>query len=129
MEIRSLDGVCERLTQEVAAELETGPGKRWRCPACLRSRIVSYARVCRERGEPLLDISSRLGLVESTLARWLRADRKELAAGFRSVSIVASEEHHQPEVVGVPLRLMTPAGYRIDGLDAQTLAFLLRVVG
>jgi hypothetical protein len=38
--------------------------------------------VCRERGEPLLDISNRLGLVESTLARWPRAERKELAALF-----------------------------------------------
>ena len=128
MESESLESVCERLRQEVAAELKTGPGKRWRCPAGLKSRIVSYARVWRERGEPLLDISNRLGLVESTLARWLRADRKELAAGFRPVSIVAAEEHHQSETIAVALRLTTPAGYRVDGLDAQTLAFLLRVV-
>ena len=129
MESASLEGVCERLRQEVAAELVTGPGKRWRCPAGLKSRIVSYARVCRERGEPLLDISNRLGLVESTLARWLRTDRKELAAGFRPVSIVAADEHHEVETKSGALRLTTPAGYRIDGLDAQTLAFLLRVVG
>ncbi len=92
-------------------------------------RMVSYARVCRERGEPLGRLN-RLGLVESTLARWLRADRKELAAGFRSVSIVTSDAHdqHGGGVTG-PLRLTTPAGYRVDGLDAQTLAFLLRVVG
>ncbi|MGB5163611.1 MAG: hypothetical protein WBQ27_21080 [Thermoanaerobaculia bacterium] len=77
----------------------------------------------------MLDISSRLGLVESTLARWLRADSKELAAGFRPVSIVAAEERHQGEMVTGALRLTTPAGYRVDGLDAQTLAFLLRVVG
>ncbi len=129
MEIGSLDDVCERLSREVAAELESKPGKRWRCPVPLRSRIVSYARVCRERGEPLLDISNRLGLVESTLARWLRADRKELAAGFRSVSIVASEEHNHPDIGGGPLCLTTPAGYSVDGLDAQTLAYLLRVIG
>jgi len=129
MESASLEGVCERLKQEVAAELVTGPGKRWRCPAGLKSRIVSYGRVCREQGEPLLDISNRLGLVESTLARWLRTDSKELAAGFRPVSIVAAEEHHQGDTISGTLRLTTPAGYRIDGLDAQTLAFLLRVVG
>jgi hypothetical protein len=129
MESASLEGVCARLKLEVAAELITGPGKRWRCPAGLKSRIVSYARVCRERGEPLLDISNRLGLVESTLARWLRADRKELAAGFRSVSIVTSDADDQRESVTGPLRLTTPAGYWVDGLDAQTLAFLLRVVG
>ena len=79
MEIGSLNEVCEQLKREIDGELESRPGKRWRCPVPLRSRIVSYARVCRERGEPLLDISNRLGLVESTLARWLRADRKALA--------------------------------------------------
>ncbi len=129
MKSESLEGVCERLRQEIAAELVSRPGKRWRCPAGLKSRIVSYARVCRERGEPLGDISGRLGLVESTLARWLRADSKELAAGFRSVSIVAADERHQGEMIAGDLRLTTPAGYRVDGLDAQTLAFLLRLVG
>ena len=129
METESLNGLCERLAKEVAGELESKPGKKWRCPRGLRSRIVSYARVCRERGEPLLDISNRLGLVESTLARWLRADRKELAAGFRPVSIVASEESNQTEMMAGHIRLTTPAGYLVDGLDAQTLAYLLRVVG
>ena len=130
MEIRSLDSLCEQLTLEIAAELESRPGKRWRCPAARRSRVVSYARVCREQGEPLLEISNRLGLVESTLARWLRSDRKALALapGFRSVSVVGGEEVEQGGTCG-PLRLTTPAGYMIDGLDAQTLAFLLRVVG
>jgi hypothetical protein len=77
-----------------------------------------------------LDISNRLGLVESTLARWLRADRKglALAPGFRSVSVVAGDDHVHDEVRGT-LRLTTPAGYMVEGLDAQTLAFLLRVVG
>ena len=128
MDDSALDGLCERLAAEVAKELEGHPGKRWRCPRDLRSRIVSYARVYRERGEPLGDISRRLGLVESTLARWLRADRAELAAGFRSVSIVAAEECGHAGVGG-PLRLITPRGYCVEGLDAQALAFLLRVVG
>lgn len=130
METRSLNEVCEQLKNEIAAELESRPGKRWRCPVPLRSRIVSYARVCRERGQPLLDISKRLGLVESTLARWLRADRKALALapGFRTVSVAAGDEDLRNEAVNA-LRLTTPAGYTVEGLDAQTLAFLLRVVG
>jgi len=130
MEIGSLNEVCEQLKREIDGELEIRPGKRWRCPVPLRSRIVSYSRVCRERGEPLLDISNRLGLVESTLARWLRADRKALALapGFRTVSVAAGDVHFQEEAVDA-LRLTTPAGYVVEGLDAQTLAFLLRVVG
>ncbi len=130
MEIRSLDGLCDQLKQEIDAEVESRPGKRWRCPVPLRSRIESYARVCRERGEPLLEISNRLGLVESTLARWLRADRKALALapGFRTVSVAAGDGDFRDESTNA-LRLTTPAGYTVEGLDAQTLAFLLRVVG
>jgi hypothetical protein len=53
MDARSLDEVCEQLSREIAAELESQPGSRWRCPVPLRPRIVSYARVCRDQGEPL----------------------------------------------------------------------------
>lgn len=74
------------------------------------------------------DISRRLGLVESTLARWLRAERKDLQAGFLPVSIVAAEAAELGEA-GAGLRLITPRGYCVEGLDAQTLAVLLRVVG
>ena len=87
--------------------------------------MVSYDRVCREQGEPMGDISRRLGTVGSTLRRWLRADRKSLQAGFRQVSIVAAERF---ETAG-KLRLITPHGYCVEGLDAQTLALLLRVLG
>ena len=130
METRSLNDVFEQLKDEIAAELESQPGKRWRCPVPLRSRIVSYAKVCREQGEPLHQISGRLGLVESTLARWLKADRKALALapGFRSVSVVEGGDHGREETYSA-FRLTTPAGYIVEGLDAQTLAYLLRVVG
>jgi len=123
-----LSGLCDRLAGEVADELRSERSKKWRCPADLRLRVVSYAWACRERGEPLGDIARRLGLVESTLARWLRTDRKALAAGFRSVSIVPATDEGGAVPAGA-LRLVTPRGYTVEGLDAPTLAFLLRVVG
>jgi len=128
MDDADLGALCGRLAADVAKELADHPGKRWRCPMELRSRVVSYARVCRERGKPLGDISGRIGLVESTLARWLRADRRELQAGFLPVSIVAAEAT-ELGAAGDRLRLFTPRGYCIEGLDAQTLAVLFRVVG
>lgn len=128
MSTSELSGLCDRLAGEVADELRCGRSKKWRCPADLRLRIVSYARVCRERGEPLGDIARCLGLVESTLARWLRSDRRALTAGFRSVSIVPAVDEGGAAPAGA-LRLVTPRGYTVEGLDAPTLAFLLRVVG
>jgi len=81
--------------RRLAAELERSGlktlGKRWRCPARLRLRIVSHSRQCQEEGEPVADIAGRLGLVESTLGRWLRRERaEERAAGFQPVAIVSA---------------------------------------
>jgi hypothetical protein len=130
MDSDSLRQVGRQLVEEIAEGHKGRPGKRWRCPPDLRSRILSYARVCCERGESIEGISRHLGVGNSTLARWLRAEQKEARAGFRSVAIVASEgcDHVEGRDGGV-LRLTTPGGYTVDGLDAQTLAFLLRVVG
>lgn len=106
-----------------------GRSKKWRCPPELQSKIVSYAQVCRDRGEPYFDIAVRLGLVESTLTRWFRTEKAKEQPGFRSVSIVrraGDEPTEQP--VASHFRLLTPQGYRVEGLDAQTLAYLLRVL-
>ena len=129
MDEAALRDLGARLSEEVGRELPAGHDKRWRCPKGLRSRVISYARVCRERGKPVRDIAARLGLVESTLARWLRADSAALPAGFRSIAIVPSSDHDEPAEAGGALRLVTPRGYCVEGLDAQTLAYLLRVVG
>lgn len=128
MDDPTLRELGERLAEEVSRELPTQHGKRWRCPEDLRSRVTSFSRVCRERGEPVRDIARRLGLTESTLARWLRAERKATASAFRSVAIVPSDDT-PGEVTDGPLRLLTPRGYCVEGLDPQTLAFLLRVIG
>ena len=72
MDESELDAICARLTKRVAREAAMGLGQRWRCPSGLRGEIVAYAVTCRETGEALAPVSERLGLVESTLARWLR---------------------------------------------------------
>lgn len=45
------------------------------------------------------------------------------------MSIVPAEDGGGSDADGKAFRLTTPAGYTVDGLDAQTLAFVLRVVG
>ena len=51
----------------------------------------------------------------------------EVSSRFRSVAVVPAEEG---TVVGErPMRLISPRGYSVEGLDAQTLAYLLQVIG
>ena len=128
-----LDEWCARLAEEVRAETAAGRSKKWRCPEELRARIVAYAEICRERGDPVFDIASRLGLVESTVARWLRRARARAREGFRSVAIVAADQIGDCSHNGYPhpstLRLISPRGYCVEGLDPETLAWVLRAVG
>jgi len=127
MDEQHLEESREELAFEVAEQLRSGRSKKWRCPADLRSRIVTYANACREQGRPVGDIAAGLGLVESTVGRWLRREAQEVRAGFRPVAIVASEDRPAPHPVG-SLRLVTPHGYRVEGLDPETLAYLLQVL-
>ena len=129
MEDKDLKTWGEQLSQELGEIRTSRRSKRWRCPPELQSRVVSYAKVCRERGEPYFDIAVRLGLVESTLTRWFRTEKAQVQPGFRSVSIVRRDgEEAIAEPFASQLRLLTPQGYRVEGLDAQTLAYLLRVL-
>jgi len=132
MDESALRGTGARLAGLIAEELRSGRSKKWRCPPELQSQILVYAGLCRERGEPVGDIAARLGLVESTLARWLRRERSRSMPAFRPVAIVPRVEGYEAEeLVGRPtdLRLVTPRGYTVEGLDLDALAALLRVVG
>jgi hypothetical protein len=129
MEAEDLGVRCEELRRELAAGRGSGRSKRWRCPSELRSRVVSFTKACRERGEPYLDIAVRLGVVESTLSRWMRAERAQEEPGFRPVSIVpASERPSETRENPSGLRLITPQGFTVEGLDIESLAYLLQVL-
>ena len=129
MEDHDLKTWCEQLSQELGEIRTSRRSKKWRCPPELQSRVVSYAKVCRDRGEPFFDIAVRLGLVESTLSRWFRTEKAKEQPGFRSVSIVRRDvEETTAQPFASQLRLLTPQGYRVEGLDAQTLAYLLGVL-
>jgi hypothetical protein len=131
MDEATLQGICAGLVAAIAEELQSGRSKKWRCPAGLRSQILVYAGICRESGEPLGDIAGRLGLVESTLARWLRRERT-LSPTLRPVAIITRGERGQPDKLGsgsAGLRLVSPRGYLVEGLELHDLARLLQVVG
>jgi hypothetical protein len=129
MDELSLDAVCAQLANQVGHETSKGLGQKWRCPSGLREKIVSYAVACRESGEALAPISERLGLIESTLARWLRQRKKrdEVVRGFRSVAIVPSEGI-QRSTSTPQLRLITADGHVIEGLDLESAAYLLKAI-
>ncbi len=119
----------QHLSEELAKEQQRAGRQRWRCPVDLRARIVAYAVACSADGESHRRIAERLGMRQRTLSRWIRTWR-QAGAGVRQVAIVPAEPRHPvaPAARG-PVRLLTPHGFVVEGLDPELLVSLLQVLG
>jgi transcriptional regulator with XRE-family HTH domain len=87
----------------------------------LRSEIVALVSARRERGVSLAAVAAELGVSESSLARWTSAEQVvEVEGVLREVQVV------RPVSRVAGLTLVTPRGYRVEGLDAEGAMRLLR---
>ena len=92
---------------------------RWRCPSPLRKKIVEFAKERRQAGSSVRKIARELGVSESGLSRWLQSG----SGRVRPVR-VAEEGSSQS-----PLVLVSPGGYRLEGLSPSDAAEVLRRLG
>jgi hypothetical protein len=100
---------------ELAAAVEAREGFRYEPK--LRSRVAAYARQARDRGESWSQLSSTLGVPMHTLQRWAGPGKSPV--GFVTVRSRATSSAGE-------LRLVSPAGWRIEGLSVSDVAVLLR---
>lgn len=113
-----MDAGVKRFRDEVSRHGVGGVGRRY--PAPLRALAVAVAQ--ERRDEPLARVAADLGVSAVSLQRW--CDQGEPAC-FRPVEV-------DPEPSRVPatgLVLITPRGYRVEGLEAEALVSFLRVLG
>jgi hypothetical protein len=103
---------------------ERGRGKRY--PKALQERAVSYYCARRAQGAAQREIGDELGMPWQTLQRWATAGDAPLvpatSAGFQPVEVIDAPTPAQRG----PIVVRGPAGLRIEGLDLDTLAELLR---
>ncbi len=94
------------------------PGRR--VPAALRTRLMAVVRERRSGGTSLRDLADSLGLSGETLTRWMS---RQGAAPERTA------ERPLPVVVtslpAAALTLVTPGGFRVEGLSVASVAELL----
>jgi transposase-like protein len=126
------DDRLEEQGQHLRDELDgerrgAGGTHRWRCSSELRARVVAYTGACAADGESHRRIAARLGLIQPTLSRWIR-EAAGSSGAFRPVAIVPSERR-QARPLSPSLRLLTPRGFIVEGLDPELLASLLQVLG
>jgi len=114
-----MDARVKRFREEVARYGSRGVGRRY--SASLRAAAVALAQ--ERRDEPLSRVAADLGVSPLSLQRW--CEQRE-PGRFRPVEI-------ESEPVGLPplgdLVLITPQGYRVMGLKADSLVSLLRALG
>lgn len=86
----------------------------------LRLAAVLYLKRRKRAGATLHDVASELGVSGWSLSRWARDSEKR--AGLVPVELSEREER-------TSLVLVTPRGYRIEGLSEDSLARMVERVG
>jgi len=94
-----------------------------RYPLELRARVAALARARQAAGGSLPALGRQLGIPVVTLKRWLQASAPSPA--FRRIDL-AARKPGEVENGEAPLVLVTPAGYRVEGL---TLAGVRELLG
>ena len=108
-----------RLRAELLAARQNGSNY----PASLKQRVITYAHEARAHGQTWEAISQSLGLSSVTLWRWNRREAEPSSGSFRPVAITDSSAKPSPDAT---LVLITPNGFRLEGLELKAAEQLLR---
>lgn len=118
-------------TEKMAAEFragvqeQAGGGPRDRYTAALRELAAEYWRVRKAEGAALEEAAEELGIDERSLRRWTRPASR--APRFHRVEVLP--EKVTAAKASSQLVLHGPGGVRVEGLDVEALAELLRRLG
>jgi hypothetical protein len=88
-------------------------------PAHVRETVVGAARAWLAAGWSPNRVGRELGLAATTIRLWIEASEKP---AFRPVTLSSSTMNRA-------LCLVTPSGYRLEGLDLESAASLLERLG
>jgi hypothetical protein len=89
----------------------------------VRAEVLAYARHERAAGRSWARIASTVGLSAGALANW--AQSPPPARRLMPVAVAPLA----PEIPGAALVVVSPGGYRVEGLDVPTATALLRALG
>lgn len=118
------------LFREAAAQANQGRERQgWRYDANLKAMAVDYCRERREQGWSFVEIARHLGISVLTLSRWLNAvPPSGVRDSFRPVEVVAEAAVVAPQSpTPAPLSVVTPGGFRIEGLSWPQVLELVEI--
>lgn len=98
----------------------------FRYPLSLREQALSYVRARRKESAPWSVIGRELGIRPWILSRW---DRESSRSRFQKVEVIEEDRSSRETLGSSAVILTTPGGIRVEGLDMDSLAILLRRLG
>jgi hypothetical protein len=113
--------VATRLRAQVAALGRRHRGAR--VPPRLRTDIIAHAQAWRAAGASMRSIAAALGVAPESIRRWTQPPRAPRA--LVPVQVVAERSAR----VATPLTLVSPRGFRVEGLGLADVGTLLGTLG
>jgi transposase len=120
-----MDTRVRRFRKQARAENGGRSGRRRRYSRGLRALAVDYLRQQMKRGASSETVASELGVSGWSLTRWSRGTQVEERSDLRAVEVVAEEGEGSKDLV---LTLVTPDGYRIEGLKGLEIRSVLEAL-
>lgn len=118
-----MDRELEHLRRALS-RIDRGRGRRY--PERLRERVTRWAGRRRQDGARWHQLSSEIGISAESLRRWVL---QEVAGAPTMVPVEVIAEAQERSTPDRPLRLVTRAGHRIEGLSLADAIELVRVLG
>ena len=104
--------------EAVTAQASGRAGRSMRYGESLRTEAIGFVKDGLGQGLSVVSCSKLLGVSDKTLYEWLRKD--DLGKGLRRVEVSDAD---RADNVGV---LVSPSGWRVEGLSLEALTTLLR---
>ena len=96
-----------------------------RSPAGLRKLAVDYARDRAAQGDEIAEVARDLGTTSARLRVWM----EQAEPAFRSVQVVGPLPPWALDRSRPALSVLTPKGFRLEGLDVIAATRLLQLLG
>lgn len=107
----------EGLGQALAEIRMQSTGRAVRYPQSLREAATEATRKALQTGGAFSGVARQLGIAPGTLERWLASEPEQR---FRPVEVVDPSQ-----AAAATITLVTPAGFRLEGLDSSQAVELL----